>query len=251
MSYKTVAMALAVAFAALAVTACSTPGRRGAATAEACALGGVSDANAAAAASDGGQKANQAPFAGETGMRADASATIGNGQGDTSASRDGNVETRSVSSGGAQNLGLYVPAESQATAGSGSGGGTALAIRSEFRKDMDAMRQDMMAIRQDPELTPEQKAVEIAAIREAMATARTDLALALSHAGSVTNNVDQSGDNTVVGYSKAGNGEGPDSPAAMKVLGDAARATLERKAASENAPAAADVPSTPSGSGGE
>jgi len=196
--------------------------------------------SSAAASARGGMEATNAPFSGETGFTPDTTTAVGRGAGDTALTKS-SADKRNTASGGAQNTALYVPTAAEATA-LGEGGGTALAIRAEFSKDMQAMRDDMASVRRDPELSPEQRSQEAAAIRASMESARTGLALALSHVGSRTTTIDQGGDNTLVAYSRAGTGVGQDDPKALEVLHGATEAVLKKPAKPELPPKAPSVP---------
>ena len=191
--------------AALLLTACASTGPGS--DCDECAVAEANPAGdgsaAAAASASGGQKANNAPFSGEAGARIDPKTTVGRGSGATSSS-SADAEHRHTASGGSQNVAVNVPTGARAEAGTASAGGTALAIRLEYGRDLDALRNDLAAVRNDPELTPEQKAAEAAAIRGDMRALKADMALALSHAGATTTNYHQENQrNTLFGVSSS------------------------------------------------
>ena len=155
----------------------------------------------AVSAPKGGQDVSNAPFSKDT-ARIQPRTQVTRGAGNIS-STSADSEEREVASGGAQAIALTADTESEATASGGAGGGTALAILSEFRADMAAMRADMAVVRSTLEMTPAERATEIASIRADMATARNDLALALSHVGARTTTNNMGGDNTLIGVSSS------------------------------------------------
>lgn len=195
--------------------------------------------NAAAAAATGGQEASNAPFVKDT-VSPRSAVTIARGAGSaTSSSAD--MEHRAVSSGGAQNLALMNPATAQANAG---GKSPSVAAAERVVNALLAQLTLQAARGEDTTKTLE----SLAAAQERLATAEA------GSRANITHNYNMGGDNTIVGYSRAGNGEGPDSPEALRTLDSAARATLERKAAAESAPAgpassAPDAPDAPPAEG--
>lgn len=230
------------ALAALFVAACSTPGRRTAANAAACA-DRVGEANAAAAAADGGQTAHNAPFSGETGWRADASSTVGSGAGSTSSSRDGNVEQRETASGGAQNVAVNVPTEAWARAG-GSGGTSASVASAQRTVEMYTAS---LQLALSKGAAPEQ----IRFLSEELARAQQNLALA--EAGTrmnVTVNYHQDHQtNTLFGVSSSSTDGRPNEQAVREAA--EGMSALAEEAARTRAPAAREAPASPSPSGSE
>ena len=231
---------LVLALAAL-LAACSSPGRRTAANAAACA-DGVGEANAAAAAAEGGQTAHNAPFSGETGWRADASSTVGSGQGDTSSSRDGNVEQRETASGGAQNVAVNAPTDSWARAGSGGGTSASVASAQRMVEMYAASLQLALATGASPE--------QIKFLSEKLAEAQTQLGLA--EAGTrmnVTVHYHQDHQqNTLFGVSSSSTDGRPNEEAVREAA--AGMSALAAEAARSRAPAAVEGSPSPSGSGG-
>lgn len=209
------------------------------ATAEAKPVG--DGAQAAAASAAGGQRASQAPFSGEAGARMDPMTTVGRGAGDTTAS-SADMERRSTASGGAQNIALLNPATASASTG---GGGISAAVQ-EAQKTVASWRSALMLAMTE---TPVDMA-KLDFIKASLLHAQSDLNAATaaesSNRPSVTHNYHMDGDNTLVGYSRAGNGEEPDSPQAMETLRDASRSVLRKDAsASDEAPSKSAVPPTP------
>ena len=190
---------------------------------------------AAAAAATGGQRANNAPFVEDTvSPRTNSSVARGAGAATTNSA---DSEHRAVSSGGAQNLALMNPAVASAQAT----GGVSLAV-SEAAKSVAAARRAYQVAVMDPTTSDARLAFladEIVRAQEALNAASA------ASTPNVTHNYNMGGDNTIVGYSRAGNGEGPDTPEATKVLGEAAKSAFTRNEA--KAAAAANKPVAPGG----
>lgn len=137
--------------------------RQGPGANEACAEAETNPAGqgqAAAAAASGGQEANQAPFAEDT-ARLSPQTTIGRGQGATT-SNSADSEKRHVASGGAQNLGVVVPALANAS----NLGGVSPAI-SEAAKTAAATRGAWACASQDPSVPTEKLLVMYQAMKDA------------------------------------------------------------------------------------
>lgn len=198
---------------------------------------------AAAASASAGQSAHQAPFVHDT-VSPRAQVTIGRGTGATS-SNSADTEHRAVSSGGAQNLALMNPATATAQAT----GGVSLAVSEAAKSVAAARRAYQMAV-----VDPTTSDARLSFLADEIVKAQEALNAASAAATpNVTHNYHMGGDNTIVGYSRAGNGEGPDSPEATKVLGEAAQSAFQRneaKAAAFPAPAA-QPDSPPAGPGGQ
>lgn len=201
----------------------------------------VPGGNAAAAAASGGQRSNQAPFSGESGFTPETTTAVGRGAGDTSLNKN-SADQRHTSSGGAQNLALLVPTEANANAG----GGTSASVVSAQRVVDSYIAALQLAFAQgaDPE--------QIKFISEQLS--KSQEALAKAEAGTranVTNNYNMGGDNTIVGYSRAGTGVGKDDPRALEVLNDAAKATLSKPSSKPSAGKTGDAPEPPAGPAGD
>ena len=229
---------LAIALA-LALTGCrSGPGSDCDTCATTEAAASAPSGNAAAAAATGGQRANNAPFVEDT-VSPRAHTTIARGAG-AATSTSADTEHRAVSSGGAQNLALMNPAVAQANAG-GKSASVAAAER--------VVNALLVKLQLDSAkgLPVEDTLAALTAAQERLASAEA------GSRANITHNYNMGGDHTIVGYSRAGNGEGPDSPEATKVLGDAAQAAFrakESKASSRDLGSApADAPDAPPSEG--
>ncbi len=201
----------------------------------------------AAAAAVAGQRAANAPWVEDKGVSR-FKTTVGRGAGDTN-SESSDFESRAVSSGGAQNLALMNPAVAQAD----SAGGVAPAVQ-EAAKTVEAYRTALRVASLDPSV-PDSRLQFLA---DGLTKAQEALAAAsASSRANVTHHYEMSGDNTIIGYSRAGNGEGPDNPEALKALGAGAQTALGAKKSSPASPAGSqpvapegeESPENPSGDG--
>ena len=247
MRYPTLA-ALAVALLSAALVGCAGTKGPGAdcddcAGTEANAVG--PGAQAAAASASGGQRSNQAPFSGEAGARIDPQTTVGRGSGATTSSSN-DMEHRATASGGAQNIALLNPATAQASTG---GGGISAAVQ-EAQKTVASWRSALMLAMTD---TPVDMA-KLDFIKSSLLHAQADLNAATAaestNRPNVTNNYTLGGGNTLVGYSRAGNGEDADSPEAMAALRDASARVLPSKDSKpSSAPVVPEAPKPAAGGG--
>ena len=195
--------------------------------------------NAAAAGAVAGQRASNAPFV-EDKVSPRTKVTVGRGGGDTySGSAD--MEHRAVSSGGAQNLALMNPA----TASADASGGVSLSVQ-EAAKSVASARRVYEVAAMNPATSDGR--LEFLADQIIAAQEKLNAATASSRSN-VTNNYHMGGDNTIVGYSRAGNGEGPDTPEALEAMKAAAERVLPGKPPVKTAPETPDVP--PAGPAGD
>lgn len=188
---------------------------------------------AAAAAATGGQQAHQAPFANDVARLAPKTA-IGRGAGDVTTS-SADMEHRPVASGGAQNLALLNPA----TAVASTGGGVSAAVQ-EAQKTVASWRAALSLAMTDQHVDMAKLEFISAKLSAASADLNAAEAAAAASRPNVTHNYGMGGDNTIVGYSRSGNGEGPDSPAAMAAQAAALGKVLKKPADSSGE--ASDVP---------
>jgi hypothetical protein len=178
---RPILLILTACLALSAFTACASQGPGvdcdPCAQAEANPVGPGSQAAAAAAA--GGQRANNAPFAEDT-ARLQPQVTIGRGQGATTSS-SADSEHRQVASGGAQNLGVVLPTEANAS----TGGGISVAVQ-EAARTVAAYRSMLQCALLNPACPPDR----ISLLSEQLARAQESLAAAqaTANAPNVTNN---------------------------------------------------------------
>lgn len=168
---------------------------------------------AAAAAARGGQSANQAPFAEDT-VSPNAKTTIARGQG-SSRSASSDSDTKHVVSGGAQNCGVVLPTNAEAT----NLGGTSPAIM-EAAKTVASFRAMLQCALLNPSTPPDRiefLSGQIAKAQESLAAAQA--AATVTH---VTNNNFQSSRINQVPVSSSSSAGRPD-PLVMGPVAEAAK----------------------------
>jgi hypothetical protein len=185
-------------------------------------------AQAAAAAATGGQRANNAPKADDL---VSPYTTVGRGGGATTASK---ADTREVASGGAQNLGLLIPATANAT----NSGGVSPVLAQYGAEIASLQRSRDMA----------QTVEERMAVSAQIATMMVEMGKAsASGRANVTNNYSIGGANTLIGVSasKTGkqNGLDPEATAAL------AKAASEIATSESAGPVLPPAPPVPTGGG--
>lgn len=227
--------------ALLLLGACATQGA-GARTNPAAIAQPCAGQDAAAAAAAGGQQAHQAPFSEDTARLAPQTTWAGGSGAASTTSADN--ETRHVVSGGAQNCGVILPTDANAS----TGGGSNPAVM-EAAKTVSAYRSMLQVALMDPSTMPER--IDLLSAKLAEAQESLAVAQAASTVTHVTNHNFQGSRINQIPFSSSSS-DGRPSPEAVGPVAEAARVVgtaVFSDEMLESAPAAPDFPlSEPVGS---